>query len=68
MPTDYELMQAKKSGRDESLKVLNMNTTELTALVSYCYTLTHGDKAIFKDSVTTLDVLGELKDITRVNA
>jgi|TARA_R110000764_G_scaffold81432_6_gene161287 hypothetical protein len=68
MPTDYQVMQARKSGRDESLRVLNMNTGELTKLVSYCYLLTHGDKAIFSESVSPLDVLGELKEITRVNA
>jgi hypothetical protein len=45
-----------------------MNTGELTALVKFCYVLTHGEKAMRDRTITPDDVLRDLKEITRVRA
>lgn len=62
-----ELMNKRESVQDIN-RMLNMNTGELTALVKFCYVLTHGENAMRDRTITPDDVLRELKEITRVRA
>lgn len=65
---DFDELMSKRESVQDINRMLNMNTGELTALVKFCYVLTHGEKAMRDRTVTPDDVLRELKEITRVRA
>jgi hypothetical protein len=65
---DFDELMSKRESVQDINRMLNMNTGELTALVKFCYVLTHGENAMRDRTITPDDVLRELKEITRVRA
>ena len=65
---DFDQIMHKRETSQDIKRMLSMNTGELTALVKFCYVLTHGENAMRDRKITPDDVLRELKEITRVRA